>query len=170
MDVYDYRFSDAGLTTWVLLRQTWTALFKVAEAKLRKTGLSPEQLDVLWSCMGATAPLTPAEISRRIFRESQTVTGLLDRLERDGLLVRIPKRKGRPFTQVQLTPAGQKACEPAIGVAKELITRLMSVLSEEEHKQLQELLRVLFQKGVEELHLESGPPPAYASGEVIPVV
>ena len=167
--VYDYQFSDPGLTTWVLLRQTWSAMLNVAEAKVRKTGLTPEQIDVLWTCRAHHGPLTPAEISRRIFRRTQTVAGLLNRLEREGLLIRIPKRKGRPFTQVQITAKGEEACEPALDVAKDLVTRLMSPLSEEEHQQLQKLLRVLLQKGVEEMHLELSPPPGFSAGEVIPV-
>jgi len=48
--MYDYNFSDSAFTTWVLLRQTWSAIQKVAERKLAKLGLTPEQVDVLWIC------------------------------------------------------------------------------------------------------------------------
>ena len=58
-----------------------------------------------------------------------------------------------------------------IDVANDLIARIMSTLSEEEHEQLQKLLRALLQKAAEELHLEIGPPPGCSTCKVAtPVV
>ena len=168
-DLYDFRLSDAGLTTWTLLRQTSSAVQNAAARKLAKVGLTPERTDVLWICRDHPGPLTPAEISRLIFRETQTVAELLNRMEREGLVTRIPKKKGRPFTEVTITAKGKEACGPGIDVAKDLITRIMSTLSDGEHEQLQKLLRVLLQKAAEELHLEIGPLPGYSAGEAIPV-
>ena len=170
-DLYDFQFSDAGLTTWMLLRQSSSLVQNAAARKLAKVGLSPEQTDVLRiaSCKNRSGPLTPAEISRLVSRETQTVAGLLNRMEREGLVTRIPKKKGRPFTEVTITAKGKEAYGPAIDVAKDIITRIMSTLSEEEHEQLQKLLRVLLQKAAEELHLELSLLLGYSVGEAIPV-
>ena len=152
--VYEYSFFDATLTSWVLLRQVSSAMQKVAEHKLAKSGLTPEQVDVLWICRDHPDTLIPAEISRLIFREEQTVTGLLNRMEREGLLKRVPKRKGKPFTEIKITEKGTEAAGDAIVVAKALIVDIMSTLSAAEHEELQRMLRVLQSKIAELLRIE----------------
>ena len=152
--MYDYKFSDVTLTTWALLRQTSSALQKVAERKLAKLGLTPEQVDVLWICRDYPDTLIPAEIARLIFREEQTVTGLLNRMEREGLLKRVPKRKGKPFTEVKITDKGTEAAGAGVAIAMSLITEIMSTLSAPEHEELQRLLQVLQRKVAEMLQVE----------------
>ena len=48
-----------------------------------------------------------------------------------------------------------------------MITGAMSNMSEEEQKRLQESLRPLRDRMVEELHMEEAKPPAYAKGKPI---
>lgn len=162
--MYDYQFSDAALTASVLLSQTWSTLYKAAERQLAKVGLTPEKIEALWVCRDHPGPLTPAELSRALFRESQTIAGLLTRMEREGLVRRVPKRKGHPFTEVQITARGEELCRPGIEVGTALIARIMSALSAEELEQLQKLLRKLRQNALEEVDMELLPPPSYAGG------
>ena len=164
--MYDFQFSDTALTAWMLVYQTWSAMYKAEERRFAKIGLTPEQVDVLWLCKIHPGPLTPAEIARVYFRESQSVAGLLARMERQGLVRRVPKRKGRPFTEVQLTPRGEELCPRGIEATTALVAKVMSGLSAEELEQLQKLLRKLRQNALEELHIELMPPPSYFRGEV----
>ena len=157
--MYDYRFSDAALTGWVLLSQTWSAAYKAMERRLAGGGLTPEKLDALWACRAYPGPLIPAELSRVLFRENQTISGLVSRMEREGLVKRVPKGKGQPFTEIQITAKGEELCRPGIEVAMALIARVMSALSPEELEQLQELLRKLRQNTLEELEIELMAPP-----------
>lgn len=158
--MYDFQLPDAALSSWLLLARTWSALYKVKERKLTKVGLTPEQLDVLWLSRDYPIPLTLAEISRSLFRESQTIVGLVSRMEREGLVTRVPKRKGKPFTEVKITSRGEELCQPGIDVATSVVTKLMSCLSPKEHEQLQKLLRKLREKALDELHIELLPPPS----------
>ena len=158
--MYDYQLSDPALVTWLLLARTWAAMYKAEERKIAKVGLTPEQVEVLRLARDYPIPLTPAEISRSLFRESQTIAGLVSRMEREGLVKRVPKRKGRPFTEVKLTAKGEELRPGGIEAATSLIARIMSCLSAEEHEQLQKLLRKLRQNALEELHIELLPPPS----------
>ncbi|MCJ7523036.1 MAG: MarR family transcriptional regulator, partial [Dehalococcoidia bacterium] len=119
--MYDFEFPDTSLTTYTMLRQTWAAINKLAETKLGKVGLTPEKVAVLWACRDYPGTLTPAEISRLVFRENQTVAGLLNRMESEGYVKRIPKRKGHPFTEVKLTPRGEELCGPGIEIMKNVV-------------------------------------------------
>jgi DNA-binding MarR family transcriptional regulator len=158
------------MTTWAVLRSTWIAVNKAAEVKLAKVGLTPEKAAVLWACKEYPGTLTPAEIARLVFRENQTIAGLLNRMEKEGLVTRVPKRKGHPFTEVKITSKGEKIASPGIEVYKGLIKGLASGLSVDEQKQLQKLLKVLRQKMLDEMHmdLDKGPG-AYAPGKPIRV-
>ncbi|MEE8469942.1 MAG: MarR family transcriptional regulator [Dehalococcoidia bacterium] len=152
--MYDMEFVEPSMTTWTLLRQTSIAMDRVSEAKLAKKGLTPEKLAVLWACRDHPGPMTPAEIARLVFREAQTVAGLLNRLEKEGFVKRVPKRKGRPFTEIKMTPKGEEACGPGIEIFKRIIVGLSSDLSAKERDQLHKTLRALRQKMLDELHLE----------------
>jgi len=156
--LYDFRFpGDEQFTAWFLLSQTWPAMYSVFERELAKVGLTPEKLNVLWLCSDYPPPLIPAEIARFLFRKSHSIAGLIDRMERDGLVRRDPKRKGHPFTEIQLTAKGKELVGPGKDVAIPLIAKLMSPLSKGELQQLQELLRKLRQYALEELHMELKP-------------
>ena len=89
-----------------------------------------------------------------MFRENQTIAGLLNRMEKDGLVTRIPKRKGQPYTEIKITDKGRELCDPGVEVYKSLMIGAMADLPEEEQEQLQKSLRVLRDKMLDELHLE----------------
>jgi DNA-binding MarR family transcriptional regulator len=164
--MYDFEFDENSMTTWTMIRQTWTAINKVAEIKLAKAGLTPEKAAVLWACRDYPGTLTPAEIARLLFRENQTIAGLLNRMEKDGFVKRIPKRKGHPFTEIKLTPRGEAATDPGVEVYKKVITGLFSDMSEKEQQQLRSILKTLRDKMVQELHIEPEKPAAYADKPV----
>jgi DNA-binding MarR family transcriptional regulator len=152
--MYDMEFADPTMTTWTLLRQTWIAANKLAETKLAKKNLTPENLAVLWICRDYPGPVTPAEIARLVFREAQSIAGLLNRMEKEGLVKRIPKRKGRPFTEIKLTAKGEELCSPGIEIQKKVITEMMSDLPDAKRKQLHQTLRELRQKMLDQMHME----------------
>ena len=167
--MYDFTFPEASLTTFTMLRQTWAAINKVAETRLAKVGLTPEKVAVLWACRDYPGILTPAEISRLVFRENQTVAGLLNRMESEGLVKRIPKRKGHPFTEVKLTPRGEQACAPGIEIMKSVVTEMMAELPDNKQKQLRDLLHPLRDRALQSLYIEPAKPRGYGEGEPIPV-
>jgi DNA-binding MarR family transcriptional regulator len=164
--VYDYKFPDSNQTAFVQIRQTSSAIYKLAERKLAKVGLTPIKFYVLWLCREYDGPLTPAEISRVFFRESQTIAALLDRMEKEGLVRRIPKRKGHPFTEVQITEKGKEAWQKGVKIAMAVAEDTMSALPAEELEQLGGLLRKLRQKALGELRLQLMPQPDWACGKV----
>ena len=157
--MYDYQFPDAARTAWLLVSQTWSAMHKVAERDLAKVNLTLERLQILYACRDHSSPLIPAEISRMLFLESQSIAGLLDRMDRDGLVKRVPKRKGHPFTEVQITAKGEELLNSGIEVAMGSIAKVMYSLSAEELIQLQEPLREMRQNALEALYLELSPAP-----------
>jgi DNA-binding MarR family transcriptional regulator len=168
-DLYDLEFTDQALTTYTALRQAWVAVNRLAEARLGKLGLTPETLSVLWAARDYPGKLIPAEIARLTHRENQTIAGLLNRMEKSGLITRIPKRKGKPFTEVQLTAKGQKLCDDGVPVLKAIVSDLISEMPAQKQKQCQEWHRGLRDKALDKLHLEVGPEAGGVLGKPVPV-
>jgi len=169
MTMYDYEFGGKSLTAWAQLRHTWIAMNKVAETRLLEVGLTPETVGVLWACRDYPGPLHPAEIARLVFRAPHTVAGMLNRMEKEGLIIRIPKEPGHPFTEVRLTAKGEEACAPGIDILKDVIAETMSVLSQEELEQLLELTRVLLLKALHMLHIKLQTSPGTPEEVTMPV-
>jgi len=157
-DVYDLEFGDQALTTYILVRQAWLAVNRYAEAKLAKVGVTPEKFLVLWTCRDYPGPLIPAEIARISHRENQTIAGLLNRMEKEGLVQRIPKRKGHPFTEVKITARGNKLLDAALPVFKSVVSDLISDMPMQKQTECQQWHRELRDKALDKLHLVAGSP------------
>jgi MarR family transcriptional regulator for hemolysin len=169
MKFYDFTFQYPPLTTFNMLRQAWIAVNKLAETKLLKLGLTPEKLAVLWACRDHPGTLIPAEIARLVFRENQTIAGLLNRMEAEGLVIRVPKKKGHPFTEIKMTSKGEKLVGPGIEIMKSIITEVAGDLPVEQQEQLQKTLKVIRDKALEKMHIEAQPPSGLPAGKPIPV-
>jgi DNA-binding MarR family transcriptional regulator len=83
-------------------------LLTLVDAELGDLGLSPAETNVL-ACLSAADPPTVRQVSDATAQPPSTLTGLLDRLERRGLVERRPNPRDRRSTLVVLTPAGGKA-------------------------------------------------------------
>jgi DNA-binding MarR family transcriptional regulator len=169
MTMYDYTFGTMSLTAWAQLRHTWIAMNKVAESRLLEVDSTPETVGVLWACRDYPGPLHPAEIARLVFRAPHTVAAMLNRLEEEKLIVRIPKKPGHPYTEVKLTTKGKEACSSRIDILKDVIAETMSVMTEEELNQLVELTRELQLKALDMLHIKLRPSPGNPEEVTLPV-
>lgn len=75
-------------------------------------GLTGPQLSVLKAAM-RRAPATPGALAREVHLSPATVTGILSRLEKRGLLRRSPGDHDRRTIRVELTEEGQRLMKDA---------------------------------------------------------
>lgn len=85
-------------------------------------------------------PRTPAELAEAAGVTRATMTGLVDTLERDGLVKREPDPADRRTISVRLTAKGEKFLGEFLPGHFKLISELMAPLSESERKTLVRLL------------------------------
>ena len=169
MTMYDYKFAGETLTAYAQLRHTWFAINRVIETRLLEVDSTPESIAVLWACRDFPGPLHPAEIARLVFRAPHTVAAMLKRMEEEGLIERVHKKPGHPVTEVKLTAKGEEACSVRVEILKDVIAEIMSVLSKEELKQLEELTRVLLLKSLDMLHIKLKKSPGNPEQVTMPV-
>jgi DNA-binding MarR family transcriptional regulator len=121
-----------GLSEWIILYQAYNAVFKVQELGLLPYNLSLPQLHVLTLLTYAGGELTTGEIGRAMVKASQTITGLVDRLEVQNLVERRFDRSDRRKTWVRLTDAGRQRFAKAFPTTNRLGEELFSALTDEE--------------------------------------
>jgi DNA-binding MarR family transcriptional regulator len=108
-------------------------------------GVDLAEGDILFTLRRAGPPfrLSPSALSAALLVSSGTLTNRLDRLERKGLIHRIPHATDRRSTEVELTPRAIKAVDQAVFRHVENERSMLSALSDREQTTLDRLLRKL---------------------------
>ncbi len=110
-----------------------------AARALAHLGLHPGQ-DVLLSVMWDEEGLTQSELARRLEIEPPTVTKVLERLERSGLVHRMRDAHDARVSRVFLTPAGRRLQREVETVWADLDATMVAGLDPQEQRTLRDLL------------------------------
>jgi DNA-binding MarR family transcriptional regulator len=114
-------------------------------------GLSVPDGDILFTLRRSGEPrLSPSQLSQWLFVTSGTMTGRLDRLERRGLIRRVPNPNDRRGMDVELTAEGRSLADELVAQHIENEERMMSGLTRDERRTLERLMRKLLE------HLQAG--------------
>ena len=135
---------DYNLAT--LIRQTRDAIIKARERELKRTGISSIQAALLFTLKEIGDEATPAEISRRLLREPHSVSTLLNRMEKRGLIKKIKDLPRKNMVRVSITEKGQAVYRRTTERAG--MHEIMSVLSEKDKRELRLLLEKLRNKAL----------------------
>ncbi len=100
-----YPRTDPYLKVLRPLVETYFALMDKGVTHIRSLGLTSSQFDVI-ATLGDTEGMTCKELSEKTLVTKGTLTGVLDRLEKKGLIARVPSREDRRSTFIRLTPKG----------------------------------------------------------------
>jgi DNA-binding MarR family transcriptional regulator len=139
------------MAQWTTIYQAYNAIFKLTELTLLPQNLSLPQLHLLSVLKSGGGILTTGEIGRAMVKASQTITGLVDRLEEPGLVERVFDRRDRRKTWVRLTEKGERKLSEALPVANRLSEELSAVLTDQELKELQAKVEKLRSAAMEKL-------------------
>jgi DNA-binding MarR family transcriptional regulator len=128
------------LVEGLLLYQTETALFKLAERSLLEAGLSGPQMMLLGMLYWDSRPLVPRRMRNTLVVEAQSLTGLIDGLESQELAKRLSHPKDRRKIRVQITPKGRKRYEEASLRTDQTLDNFFHALTASERQQLRKAL------------------------------
>jgi len=108
-------------------------------------GLQPGEFDVLATLRRSGAPyrLTPTVLYEAAMISSGSMTNRLDRLEKQGLVQRVPNPEDGRGTLVELSDAGLALIDEAVGAHVENQRQVLCALSGAEQEQLAGLLEKL---------------------------
>jgi DNA-binding MarR family transcriptional regulator len=90
--------------------------------------------------------LKVVDLGRRSGLEASTMSGLLDRMERDGLVTRVPDPSDRRVLRITLTSEGKRVKKPVIEVVDRLLSEMFDGIPPEEIAQTTSLLQRVLEK------------------------
>jgi DNA-binding MarR family transcriptional regulator len=149
------------------LLRTGDEAFRVTDAHFQAQGVSQGRFTVLMllydKTCGRTHALTPAQLADQAGVTRATMTGLVDTLERDGMVTRKPDPTDRRMLSVELTAHGVAFLERLLPEHFRRISLLVSSLEENERRTLVDLLGKIAAQASAAFPPVSAPAPA-ASG------
>jgi len=133
--------SDLDYNLWVLLYQVRDLIFRARENELRKYGFLSRQAMVIFIIEAIDGKATPTEIAKWALREPHSISAILDRMEKDGLVSKVKDSRKKSQVNISLTEKGKQVYNQSL--KRESIWEIMSCLSAEEHQQLWKTLEKL---------------------------
>jgi DNA-binding MarR family transcriptional regulator len=126
---------------WRLLSYTERLISAANSKALRRIGLSHDTSAILAAVWRLHNNAMPIEIARYGLRKPQTITSSIDKMVKKGLLIKSRDENKKNTFRVSLTEKGKLAYQKATSLT--MYKRIMSTLSEEQRKQLEECLEEL---------------------------
>ncbi len=137
----DARSTKDSLTLWLRALSFTSMVERRVRSRLHADfGVTLPRFDVMAALYDAPAGLSMGEVSRRLMVSNGNVTGIVERLDREGLVWRRTNPDDRRSQLVRLTASGCVAFEEMAKVHEGWIVSMLSGLSEGEAEQLKSLL------------------------------
>jgi DNA-binding MarR family transcriptional regulator len=135
-------FMDPAMMPWALVSEVYWMSWKLLERRIYHLGVSASQARVLVVLMFSSEPIKPSAVATLLFQETQSITGILHRIEGRGWVQRQPDPDDRRAVGLELTPSGRKIAEEVVQITKELYGELFqAALNATERKQAEATLK-----------------------------
>ena len=130
-----------SLRAWLRLLSCENLIEQYLRAQLRKDfDVTLPQFDVLSELDHAGEQLTMSQLSDKLMVSNGNVTGVVDRLERNGYVARKASPSDRRVQNILLTAKGREKFQQMAAVHEQWVKRLFNDLSADELAELLELL------------------------------
>lgn len=140
-----------ALAVWWHLARTFSLVARDCDRVLSRWGVTGPQFGVL-SCIEAAGGSLPlSQIGDRMLVTCSNITGVVDRLERDGLVIRERPGGDRRVILAQITDAGRQLVHEAHDALVCHVTGLLQFMGPEECQGLAQQLERIHR------HLREGP-------------
>jgi DNA-binding MarR family transcriptional regulator len=117
----------------------YTESRRITKELARRADLTGPQLTVV-KMLEQIGDLSLSELSERIRAQNSTVTGIIDRMEREGLVVRERSKEDRRVVYIRLTPKGRRLAEAIPVEPMEIFRSALEALTPGETKELVKIL------------------------------
>ncbi len=142
---------DLTVKALLLLHRTRDMVFNLEDRVFSEFGLTAEQYTVLVAIKYFDDPVRPTDIGRWVGHKVNTVSMIVDRMVKAGLVKRIRDLPDRREVRLVITSKGEQAFKPATPAGWSLIEDIMSSLSDEDKRTLIKLLEKVRDKALQHL-------------------
>jgi len=149
-----FEFENLDKGAWILLRQVYNLISRSEDKVFSEYEVTTEQHAVLMAMKHIDTPVRPTDVARWLDRSVNSVSMIIDRMVKAGLVRRVRDRKDRRTVFLTMTSKAEKAYALATVAGWGLIQEILSPLSDKDKRTLIRLLETLRDKTYD--HLGSG--------------
>ncbi|MFZ5595993.1 MAG: MarR family winged helix-turn-helix transcriptional regulator [Bacillota bacterium] len=140
-----------SIRTVIELESVCIELEDIMSVHFARYGLSRAKFGALVQLhMAGESGLTQSDLSKKMLVSRANITGLIDRLEKDGLVVRQSHPGDKRAFRIQLTARARELMQAFLPVHSQFIHKVTSALNEKDKETLVSLLEKL-KKGLDQL-------------------
>ena len=133
---------DLALSVWVKLVRAHDTFNHLTAQDIRSYKLTQAQFGAL-ECLGHLGTMLIGELTKKHLVSGGNMTVVVDNLEKEGLVERLVCKDDRRAIYVQLTDKGKRLFKKTFIQHANYVSKLMSVLTENEQEELGRLLKKL---------------------------
>ncbi|MGD0780615.1 MAG: MarR family transcriptional regulator [Dehalococcoidales bacterium] len=137
------RTDKTPLGTLLSILMSFEVLARYLEVELKSYQATLIRFNIMSTLFKNGGEMTPSEISESVFREKNSITAVINTLEREGVVRREPSTNDRRSVKVMITEKGWKEANRLSPVAQELSREVLSCLEKQEVEDLVEIMRTL---------------------------
>ena len=140
--IYSAESYNAEDSVGYLVASLRTRIFKAVDIEMSRLGFTAAQWTILRH-LSASEPPTAADLCRQLNYDTGSMTRMLSRLERKGVIARVPSERDRRIVRIKLTAAGKKLHPKLLDVVIRVLNHLTHDMSADEVQHLsQQLIRM----------------------------
>jgi len=131
------------LGTLLSIMTSYEVLARFFEVQLKHQEISFIRFNIMSTLFKNGGEMTPSEIAETVFREKNSVTAVINTLERQGVVRREPSSEDRRSVKVVITDKGWQEANRLNPVAQELSREALSCMDKEQVDNLVGMMRTL---------------------------
>ena len=135
------RTDKTPLGTLLSILISFEVLERYLEVELRRHKASLIRFNIMSALFKSGGEMTPSEISESVFREKNSVTAVINTLEREGVVRREPSTSDRRSVKVVITDKGWKEANRLSPIAQELSREALACMDKNKVEDLVETMR-----------------------------
>jgi DNA-binding MarR family transcriptional regulator len=147
---------------WWIIVHARNAMNKARRKETSELDIEEQQAAALVVMRSIGHRATPAEIARWLVKEPHSVSTLIKRMEKNGLVKKVRDLEKKNLVRVAMTQKGEQKYD--LVVRRKSIYEIMSVLSNEEYHVLRGAMDKLWRKALEEMGANVFKPPIPSNG------
>jgi DNA-binding MarR family transcriptional regulator len=143
------RETDADFALWILFNTCKEIIHDLREKELKRYGITVRQAGIIYAISNDLEDYAkPSEIARVSHREPNSISTIIDRMERKGLIKKGKDLHRKNVIRISLTEKGKEA--HVMTYNRRSIHRVFACLSEEEIGLLQSCFNKLIARALQE--------------------
>jgi len=139
----NFETGNLALRLWFVIHRTHEMLKMCEDRVFLEYKLTTEQYAVLVTIKYLDDPVRPTDVARWLGRSPNSISMMVDRMAKAGLLRRVRDRKDRREVRLVITSKGETALKPATLAGWEFIQKILSQVSHDDRHTLMRLLDTL---------------------------